>query len=203
MEIFWCDEKKKHWYQKANWLKVLFVFMIIFVIFFFFFYFLIGNKNNGQMAISYSLLIALLISFGVLISSFLENRINIYVEKDKKIYALFPHIIGNGYNNTLISYKKFREIIAKEDLENIFYNQQKYYGVDVVELINVIRVKKCLKGFKFKAKVISNEWYSKSLFFVGDDFKLKKKDTMKTFFVPCDYEKYEELYDLINKMKKS
>lgn len=204
MKVFLCNDKKIPWYKRADWVRVLIVFVITFVIFFFLFYYLFGNETNFEMAISNSFLIGLLISIGTIISSFLENRINVYVEKNKKIYALFPHPVGSGYDDTLISYKKFKEIIANDNLENIFDNQSKYYGIDIVEFTNIIKIKRCLKRVKCRVKVNASEWDSgKSLFFVNDNFKLTENNKTMTFLIPSDYEKYDELYDLICNIKNS
>ena len=196
MKIYTCNGKRTESFKRVDWLRVLIVFIITFILFFSFFHFLIGGSGMLDKAISTSLLMSYLIAIGYMVSDSIENRVNVYIEKDNMFYVLCPHSFGIEYDSGIISIKDFKKIIKdKNNIEDIFNNLEKYQGIDLIEIKEIKKVKMFSKFFKVRAKVISNEWYGKGGIFTTDTYLLKKKERTKTFCIPKDYPNHLELYN--------
>ena len=204
MKIYTCNKKRTEWFKRVDWIRVLIVFVIVFLLFFSFFHFIIGGTESSDRAVAVSLLISYLIAIGYMISYSIENRINVYIEKDDKIYVLFPHKLGNEYENTTISYKQFKKLVkTKENIEVVLKDIESFEGVDLVEILKVEKIKKYNKRFKFTATANIKQWEPKGGIFTIKEYVFNKKYGKIKFIVPTDYEDYEELYNLLeNKIKK-
>jgi len=199
MKIYSISKKRTLWFNRVDWLRVLIFFMVIFLLFFGFFHFVIGGPNMLEQAFVTSLFLAYIISLGLIITYVIENRINIYIEKEGKVYVLCPHKFSNEYENTAISYKLFKKVTStKEEVEVIFKNIKDCQGIDLIEIKEIEKIRMNKKNFKFKAKVKSKEWTPKGGIFTIKDYVLETKNSTMNFIVSSDYENYKELYDKLS-----
>lgn len=195
MEIYSCKGKKVKWFRKVDWLRVIILFVIIFILSFIFFNFFVGGTNNFQRAVFTSIILSFLISLGVVVSYCIENRFNLYIEKDGKFYIVYPHSYGIEYDEGFVSYKDFKKMTNSVDkIEDILENIDKYTGIDLIEIKKIKKIKMNRKNFKFTAEVRANEWYGKGGIFTIDHYVLEKKVCTKRYLVPLDYVNSRELY---------
>lgn len=197
MKIFKYKKVYK-WYKKINYIKVLALFIAFTLIFFLFFNFF-GQSKDMEGAFSTSLLVSLLIILGVIINDLIENRSSIYIEKNKKIYALERHI---DFSGEVINEKKFNELTGDDSkIESILKDQKKYEGIDLFEIKRVNKIKKRSKLMCVYCEIEINEWIGKGGRFVIDHYELVKSIKRAKLIIPYDYEGYEELFDLLLKVK--
>lgn len=202
MKIYNCNENKYHWFDKVNWKRVIFIFIILFVLFFSFFYFVISSKNDIERAISTSLLISYAISIGIIVYHSIDNRINFYIIKDEKLYVIMPHQYSHEYNDSLISYSDFRKMVdSDKKINDILANQSKYVGIDIFLVDSIKNIKIDNKGFKFTASGNFSKWKSTDGIFVANNYFCESVESNKKFYVTFDYNKYEELLSFIKSFK--
>ncbi len=200
MKVYMCNDKKNYWFDKVDWKKVVFCFVICFICFFLFFYFFIGNENYLERAISTSLLLSYLISFCFIIHYLIDNRICVYVIRDKKMYVLFPHSFSREYEDSLISYSAFKKIVSNsQNIEKILNHDSLFWGIDLFEVENIEYSRKSSKHFVVKASGIFFQWTFCGRKFAEGDYELKKSSATKKFVIPSDYSRYEELLDFLSK----
>ena len=152
-----------------------------------------------RLAIASSFEISFLISLGLVVSYCIKNRINIYVVDDDNLYVIYPHSYGMEYDDGYVSYKDFRKLVKNEEkVSDIIKNVNKYTGIDVIKIDEVLSVKKIRRNFKVIANVHASEWYGKGGIISISEYVLKKKSCRMKFIIPNDYTKSMELYDLLS-----
>jgi len=202
MKIYKWNRRKKTWFERVDWLKVAIIFTLSFLLLFAFFYGLL-NPSEHERAVATSLLLSFLLSLGKIISDVIENRIDIYVEKENKLYILSPHRIENGYDQAMISYKSFQEMTKNQkSLESIFKKGDQYIGIDQIEIEEILKYKKHRNCFSYRAKIISKEWKEEGGLFTVSSYKWGEKKKTKRFIIPDDYENDKELCDKIISYQK-
>lgn len=202
MKIYSCNENKYHWFDKVNWKRVIFVFITLLILLFLFFYFVISSKSDIERAIATSLLISYAISIGMIIYYSIDNRINVYIIKDKKLYIIMPHKFSREYDDSLISYNDFRKMVdSDKKINDILANQFKYVGIDIFLVNSIKNTKVDSKGFKFTVGGELSAWKSTSGVFIANNYSCESIETNKKFYVTFDYNKYEELLSFIKEFK--
>lgn len=190
--------KNYKWYKKINYIKIIVLFIIILVGFFLLFNFF-GQSKDMESAFKTSILVSLLITLGVIINDMIENRSAIYVEKNKKVFVVERHI---DFSGEVISEKTFNDLTSDDTkVENIMKDQKKYEGVDLFEIKKVNKIKKHSKLMCVYCEIEINEWIGKGGRFVIDHYELVKSMKKAKLVIPCDYNDYDELYDLLLKIK--
>lgn len=200
MEMFLCDENKEKWYKKVEWKKTILIFGLCFVFSFSFLGF-ISKFDNMDSILYNAFLIAILVLIGNIISNVIENRINVYVKKDDTLYVIFPHSFGLGYDNGVVSYRDFKSM-PKEIFEDIIANQEKYEGIDVIEIMEVDKLSFNNNRVKLKVKGRVKSWEEKGSLFTVNSVSLTNDMASKKIIIPSDYDNFEKLTNYLGKCKK-
>lgn len=200
MEMFLCDESKEKWYKKVEWKKTILIFGLCFVFSFSFLGF-ISKFDNIDSILYNAFLISFLVLIGNIVSNVIENRINAYVKKDDILYVIFPHSFGLGYDNGIVSYRDFKSM-SKEVFEDIIANQEKYEGIDVIEIMEVDKLSSNYNRVKLKVKGRVKSWKENGSLFTVNSMSLTNDITSKKIIIPRDYDNFETLISYLGKYKK-
>lgn len=195
MKIFkWS--KNSRWYERISWIKNIIIFLLLFLICIFLFGFLIDKDRNLDYAYFVSLTVSLLIFIKHCVSDVIENRINIYVEKENKLYIIFPQKYTSDYDNCMISYDSFRKFTNDdENISKIMSDISLFQGVSLYEVNEIRKAIVHKKYITFVSVGNLNFWrssHNQVLFSSKNDFKM-------LFRVPFDYNNYEDFTTILKK----
>ena len=101
MKVYLWKKNKIKWVKKVEWVKIILTFILIFVLCFIFFNFYIGGIGMLSNAVITSVLVAFFVSLWIVLSQVIENRVNVFVHKDNKLFVIYPHNYGMNYDDGL------------------------------------------------------------------------------------------------------
>ncbi|MBR1385318.1 MAG: hypothetical protein IJ568_00660 [Bacilli bacterium] len=193
MKIYKCDRKSVKWYKKINYLVVFLIiaisipiFMLIFNIF--------DNGDNINSVIRHSIIVTFLILLDYISRQLLENRDKVFLVKGNKVSYIGIHDSRDG---KFLSDKEYYDMLNETSPSEIYKNLEKYSGIDRTDIIEVLKARKKCNGVKLVVKICSKEWKARSFF--SSDIYLVDKEYNKKIFIPKDYEKYDELCNILLK----
>ena len=195
MKIFkWS--KNSRWYERISWIKNIIIFLLLFLICIFLFGFLIDKGRNLDYAYFVSLTVSLLIFIKHCVSDAIENRINIYVEKENKLYIIFPQKYISDYDNCMISYDSFRKFTNDdENISKIMSDISLFQGVSLYEVNEIRKAIVHKKYITFVSVGNLNFWRSSR-----NQFLFSSKNNFKMLFrMPFDYNNYEDFTTILKK----
>jgi len=193
MKIFKYNKSNSKWYKKIDWVKLLFIFSFSFFLSFLFFY-SISNQSNTEKSLFTSIIISLLISLNYFLNDLIENR--------DRVFILDGHCFGYVEIHKELSGGKFLKtndfynIINKEEIEDIFFKNYLYEGIDKGEIESVKYLKKKSNCIILKANVKEKRWKSTSRFVVSKIYLIEKKYEKK-IIIPNDFGEYNKIYNIL------
>lgn len=196
MKFLKSNSKNQKFYNKINYIKLLIVFIVSLIAFFLFFYY-IGQSKNLDNAIFVSIAIATLLSIGSIISDLSENRDRIFVINKKELGYIEIHKDRAG---RFLKYNEYYDALDKYDNEEIYKENHLYEGIDKGVIKSVKSIKKKSNRMVVKANVESKEWKAAGKIMINKLYIVEKEYTKK-FIITNDYDEYESLYKMLNKIK--
>lgn len=193
MKIYKCDKKSVKWYKKINYIVVFLIIAISIPIFMLIFNFF-DNGNSINSVVRHSIIVTILILIDYISRQLLENRDKIFLVKNNKVSYIGIH---DSHDGKFLSDKEYYKMINESKPSDIYINIEKYSGIDKTDILEVLRFRKKYNGIKIMIKVSSKEWKARSFF--SSDIYLVDKEYNKKIFIPKDYEKYDELCDILLK----
>ena len=197
MKVYKSNRKENSYFKKINWFRLIISMILVFIFSSGFLSLLAQAKDMGY-TIKISIIITLIVGVTLILDDILENRDRVYFYDKKKLTFIEIHEDKIG---KLLSYKEYRKILEENSLEDINKDIKKYEGIDQGTIKEVISIKKKCNRTKVKVLADMNEWEAVGRFTISK-LTLNKVEKEKTFIIMNDYENYEELIDIINKIKE-
>ena len=197
MKVYKSNRKENSYLKKINWFRLIISMVLVFAFSAGFLSLLAQAKDMGY-TIKISLIITIIVGITLILDDILENRDRVYFYDKKKLTFIEIHEDKIG---KLLSYKEYKKIIEENSLEDINKDIKKYEGVDQGTVKKVLSIKQKCNRTKVKVLADMNEWEAIGRFTISK-LTLNNVEKEKTFIIMNDYENYEELIDIIKKIKE-
>ncbi len=185
--------------KRINIIEIIFSFILIFGIFFSFFFILLSNYSDLLRAILTSLVLAVLIEMGIVVSHLIKIRETVYAVYNKRLYIILFQNNSYFFDDEFMNSDKFFKEVNDNLIKNIIDNNGKYIGAQVIKVDKIKSFKERKNYFTFNAHGRISFWKAVGNLLTIDKFVLSNKNTYQRFVVTKEYKNYDELKVYISK----
>ncbi len=185
--------------KRINIIEIIFSFILIFGIFFSFFFILLSNYSDLLRAILTSLVLAVLIEMGIVVSHLIKIRETVYAVYNKRLYIILFQNNSYFFDDEFMNSDKFFDTVDDNLIKDIIENNGKYIGAQVLKVDKIKSFKDKKNCFSFNAHGRLSFWKALGNLLTIDKFVLAYKNAFKRFVVTKEYKNYDELKVYISK----